>query len=122
MHLHSPYSHDACDGKPRDAGGAPCLADLRAALCTTRVDFAALTDHDASMADEDFPTLFSMRGADQAVRNGAGEQIASRMTCDGGHVVTLTVGGENALMPIMLDLPAVHGLDPASPRRRSGPA
>ncbi len=106
VHLHSPYSHDACDGQPRDAGGAPneaCLADLRAALCATRVDFAALTDHDDSMADEDFPALFGMRGADQAVRNGAGEPIASRMTCDGGHAVTFTVGAENQLMPIMLD-------------------
>ncbi len=106
VHLHSPYSHDACDGQPRDAAGAPnepCLADLRDALCRTRVDFAALTDHDASMADEDFPTLFSMRGGDQPVRNGTGEQIASRMTCADGHVVTFTVGGENELMPIMLD-------------------
>jgi hypothetical protein len=106
VHLHSPYSHDACDGQPRDAAGAPnepCLADLRAALCTTRVDFAALTDHDDSMADEDFPTLFSMRGADRAVLNGGGEQIASQMTCEDGHVVTFTIGGENKLMPIMLD-------------------
>lgn len=106
VHLHSPYSHDACDGDPRDAAGRPnepCLADLRAALCATRIDFAALTDHDDSMADEDFPTLFSMRGGDTAVRNGAGEQIASRMTCDDGHVVTFTAGGENALMPIMLE-------------------
>ncbi len=106
VHLHSPYSHDACDGNPRDASGAPnepCLADLRAALCTTRIDFAALTDHDASMADEDFTTLFSMRGTDQAVRNAAGEQIASRIACADGHEVMVTIGGENDLMPIMLD-------------------
>ncbi len=106
VHLHSPYSHDACDGDPRDASGTPnepCLADLRAALCTTRIDFAALTDHDASMADEDFLTLFSMRGTDQAVRNAAGEQIASRILCADGHEVLVSVGGENDLMPIMLD-------------------
>ena len=106
VHLHSPYSHDACDGRPRDAGGAPnepCLADLRAALCATHIDFAALTDHDDTMADEDFATLFSMRGGDQPVTNGGGEQIASRMTCEDGHVVTFTIGGENSLMPIMLE-------------------
>lgn len=105
VHLHSPYSHDACDGEPRDAAGVPdemCLQDLRAALCTTRMDFAALTDHDASMADEEFATLFSMRGTDQPVMRGA-DQIASRMHCDDGHQVTITVGGENDLMPIMLD-------------------
>lgn len=106
VHLHSPYSHDACDGNPRDASGVPnepCLEDLRRALCTTRVDFAALTDHDASMADESFPTLFSMRGTDAPVMNAQNEQIASRMTCDDGHQVVFTVGGENELMPVMLD-------------------
>lgn len=104
VHLHSPYSHDACDGMPRP-GGVPdesCLADLRAALCTTRIDFANLTDHDASMADEDFAKLFSMRGTDQAVMRGA-DQIASRISCEDGHQVLVTVGGENDLMPLMLD-------------------
>ncbi len=106
VHLHSPYSHDACDGDPRDASGAvnePCLADLRVALCTTHIDFAALTDHDASMADEEFGALFSMRDNDVAVRNAANEQIASKILCDDGHEVQVTVGGENTLMPIMLD-------------------
>lgn len=105
VHLHSPYSHDACDNAPRDANGAPnepCLNDLRTALCIDRIDFANLTDHDASMADEEFTTLFNMRGTDQPVMNAAGDQIASRMTCDDGHQVLWTVGGENDLMPIML--------------------
>ncbi|HLL23694.1 MAG TPA: hypothetical protein VK427_16260 [Kofleriaceae bacterium] len=100
VHLHSPYSHDACDGKPRDANGTPderCLQDLRAAMCTTRIDFAALTDHDDSMADEDFATLLSMRGTDERVGS------ASRIRCANGHEVLVTVGSENDLMPIMLD-------------------
>ncbi len=104
VHLHSPYSHDACDGMPRP-GGLPdeqCLADLRAALCLERIDFANLTDHDGSMADEDFTKLFSMRGSDQPVMRGA-DQIASRILCDDGHQVLVTIGGENDLMPIMLD-------------------
>lgn len=105
VHLHSPYSHDACDGMPRDASGTPnepCLEHLRAALCKTHIDFANLTDHDDSMADEQFSTLFSMRGTDQAVMVN-GEQIASKITCDDGHQVLVTVGTENNLMPIMLD-------------------
>lgn len=105
VHLHSPYSHDACDGEPRPGGvvDEACLGDLRAALCTTRIDYAALTDHDATMADEDFQTLFSMRGDDAPVRDGAGAQIASQIACPDGHRVLVTVGGENELMPIMLD-------------------
>ena len=105
VHLHSPYSHDACDGEPRDRDGVPnepCLASLRAALCATRIDYANLTDHDDSMASEEFPTLFSMRGADVPVMRD-GRQVASRIQCDDGHQVTVTVGGENTLMPIMLD-------------------
>jgi len=106
VHLHSPYSHDACDNMPRDASGVPnepCLQDLRAALCAERIDYAALTDHDASMADEDFPTLFNMRGTDQPVLGVSGTQVASRILCDDGHQVLVTVGGENDLMPVMLD-------------------
>jgi hypothetical protein len=106
VHLHSPYSHDACDGMPRDAAGVPnepCLQSLRAALCTERIDFAALTDHDDSMADEELATLFNMRSGDQAVTDASGQQIASRITCDDGHQVLITVGSENNVMPIMLD-------------------
>ena len=105
IHLHSPYSHDACDGDPRP-GGAPdeeCLAHLRAALCTTRQDFAALSDHDDSMADESFETLFLRRGADELVLGAGGAPIASRLACPDGHRVLITVGGENPIMPIMLD-------------------
>ncbi len=106
VHLHSPYSHDACDNMPRAADGTPnepCLQDLRTALCVDKIDFAALTDHDASMADEDFPTLFNMRAGDVAVLDPAtGDQIASRQTCDDGHQVLWSVGGENDLMPVML--------------------
>jgi len=106
VHLHSPYSHDACDNAPRDVSGVPnepCLTDLRTALCTDHIDFAALTDHDDSMADEEFPTLFNMRGSDQPVLNAGGQQIASRMFCDNGHEVIWSVGGENDVMPVMLD-------------------
>lgn len=105
IHLHSPYSHDACDGMPRPGGvpNEPCLQSLRAALCTTRIDYAALTDHDDSMADEEFLSLFHTRPGDAPVLDGSGAQIASRITCDNGHEVLLTVGGENDLMPIMLN-------------------
>ena len=107
VHLHSPYSHDACDNQPRDeetlAVDEDCLADLRAALCANRMDYAALTDHDDSMADEDFATLFATRGDDELVTGDGDALLASRLACDDGRKVLLAVGGENALMPIMLD-------------------
>src|SRR5690349_9961543 len=82
IHLHSPYSHDACDGMPQPGGAPnePCLEHMRAALCTTKIDFAALTDHDDSMADHEWAELFNMRGTDEKVMNAAGDQIASRIT------------------------------------------
>ncbi len=106
IHLHSPFSHDACDGMPRAADGTPnepCLQSLRNALCTTRIDYAALTDHDDSMADEAYAALFHPRMGDEPVLDGNGTQVASRIHCDNGHQVLVTVGGENELMPIMLD-------------------
>ena len=106
VHLHSPYSHDACDGMPRDAGGAPnepCLRHLRAALCTTQIDFAALTDHDDSMADEECADAVQ-----HARQRSAGDERGRRSDRVADHVrrrpqVLVTVGGENELMPIMLD-------------------
>jgi hypothetical protein len=110
IHLHSPYSHDACDGRPRDsltgAVDESCLADLRAALCATRVDYASLTDHDATMADEAFGDLFLRRADDDLIADAAGDSIASRMRCGpepDDHEVLFFVGGENDLMPINLD-------------------
>jgi hypothetical protein len=107
VHLHSPYSHDACDGDPRDDTGAireDCLASLRRGLCTTAMDFAALTDHDDSMADVEWgPALFLARGADELVYGDGGAPIASRLRCDDGHTLLVFVGGESDLMPLMLD-------------------
>jgi hypothetical protein len=108
IHLHSPYSHDACDGEPRAADGTvneECLQHLRDGLCATRMDYAALTDHDDSMADEPWGgELFLSRDGDVLVPSEVdGLPIASRMACPDGHEVLLGVGGENDLMPIFLD-------------------
>ncbi len=110
IHLHSPYSHDACDGRPRALDGTvdeQCLLDLRAALCRTRIDFAALTDHDDSMADEPWgPELFLFRSGDELVPAADGTPIASRLRCPddaGDHETLIFVGGENDLMPVLLD-------------------
>ena len=116
IHLHSVYSHDACDGKPQVAGGpnAPCLANLRRGLCATRQDFAFLTDHATLMADTPFPDLFLPDAAagDEA-EHATGDPspdvdvVGGRLRCDdsvaAGHRVHVAVGGENELMPVALE-------------------
>jgi hypothetical protein len=98
-HLHSPWSHDACDGEPLP-DGAPdesCLDDLRDGLCATRVDVAYLTDHPAHAAAQPYDALFHPRDGDQ--RDGS----ASVITCADGHTVRWMVGTEDELMPLGLD-------------------
>lgn len=121
IHLHSPYSHDACDSQPRRDGDTgpireDCLAAMRRGLCESRQDFAVLTDHDDSMADEEFPDLLVPRESDELVTDAEGAPVASRLRCPDGHEVLLYVGAENAFMPIFLerhvagDVPARHAI------------
>ena len=115
IHLHSVFSHDACDGKPQPDGtpNAPCLANLRRGLCATRQDFALLTDHATLMADNRFADLFLTDGTagDTAERAAADpdpqvDVVGSRLRCADdiapGHRVHIAVGGENELMPVLL--------------------
>jgi len=81
--------------KTTNVPNEPCLQDLRAALCTTRIDFAALTDHDGSMADEEFTTLFSMRGSDSSrPQRGETSRSGRGSLCADGHRCWVSVGGE----------------------------
>lgn len=101
IHLHSPYSHDACDGDGRNETtgelNEDCLADLRRGLCMTRVDYAVLTEHDSYGAYDEFENLLLARGDDVLL------DTTNRMTCDNGHQVLFYTGEENDLMPIMTD-------------------
>jgi hypothetical protein len=108
IHLHSVYSHDACDNDPRPGGkgNAPCAQHLRQGLCQTRQDFALLTDHATHMVEAPFADLLLREPGDDAVAED-GELTASRLRCDEGsgapgHKVLLAPGGENALMPVAL--------------------
>lgn len=111
IHLHSVYSHDACDGNPQPGGqpNAPCLRSLRRGLCMSGQDFAMLTDHATHMGEADWDKLFLTDPSlsDETIREGA-DLVGGRMRCldDAGkpqdqHVV-ITVGGENDLMPVGL--------------------
>ncbi|MDP2304903.1 MAG: hypothetical protein Q8P18_02625 [Pseudomonadota bacterium] len=102
IHLHSPYSHDACDGDPMP-GGVPdeeCLSHLRRGLCTNAMDFAMITDHPAHAAEQEFADTLLSREGDEVV-----DGLANRILCDDGHRVLTLPGIEDALMPIGLDGP-----------------
>ena len=104
VHLHSPWSHDACDGEPLPNGlpDEDCLQDLRGGLCDTRVDMAFLTDHPAHAAYQPYDDLFHHRDGDEWV-DVDGKHRANRIHCESGHVVTWVPGIEDELMPVGLD-------------------
>ncbi|MDG1483075.1 MAG: hypothetical protein P8R54_26035 [Myxococcota bacterium] len=103
IHLHSPYSHDACDGEPLIDGApnAPCLADLRAGLCATAMDFAYVTDHPTHAAAQTYSDLLFIQGDDVPVEQD-GEVVAKRMFCESGHSTLWMPGIEDELMPVGL--------------------
>lgn len=96
IHLHSPISHDACDGHTME--DAPCFADLRAGLCNDAVDAAFFTDHPSAAAEKTYEELFNLQEGDEVV-----DGLGSRMTCETGHQVLSMPGIEDELMPVGLD-------------------
>jgi hypothetical protein len=85
-------------------GGSPdpdCLADLRAALCETAMDFAYLTDHPTHAADQPYADLFHGQPGDTPVRSG-GVQVGSRIPCLDDRSVLWMPGIEDTLMPVGL--------------------
>ncbi len=99
IHLHSHYSHDACDGEPMP-GGVPdeaCLGDLRQGLCETAMDYAFITDHPSHAAYQSFEDLLLVRDGDQVI-----DGVANSMACPDGHRVLLMPGIEDELMPVGL--------------------
>jgi hypothetical protein len=131
VHLHSPLSHDACDGMGFVTGTGlndpACLADFRAAACTLRMDALMVTDHATHLSEVSFEDAFWMNAAmgDEAVRDASGAMIAMRMACPDGRRVLVTVGSENAMMPVGLlhhpgtstdpaAINALYGMDGAS--------
>lgn len=112
LHLHSPYSHDACDGAGL-MNGAPnpgCLTDLRTALCGSGHHFALLTDHPAHMQEYPFEQvlLYNAKAGDELVVDG--DTTYNRMRCADDHRVLLAAGYESThTLPLGLH----HHVDPS---------
>lgn len=114
VHLHSPLSHDACDGEGWVDGAladAECLAHLRDAACTLRMDALFLTDHAPHVDEVPFEAgLWANGPTDEVVRDAGGAAVAARWGCPDGRRVLVTVGSENDLMPVGLTR---HPVDPS---------
>ncbi|MBL8916514.1 MAG: hypothetical protein JNM17_37790 [Archangium sp.] len=107
IHVHSIYSHDACDGAPHDLNGVynqPCLADFRLGACASQDDFFFLTDHGDSFRDNEFPDvlLFDQSKGDVLVERG-GRATANRLMCPSGSTTLIMAGTETGAMPVGLE-------------------
>lgn len=115
FHLHSPFSHDACDNAGWVDGvlDTACRDDLRAALCTLRFDAAFLTDHPDYGDRQPFEALFHPAPGDSLVRDGE-RLLRSEIACEDGHTLRWMAGFEDFLMPVGL-----HGHVDADPAVRN---
>jgi hypothetical protein len=106
VHLHSPLSHDACDGEGWIDGALAdeaCLSHLRSAACVLHMNTLWLTDHAPHVEEPSFEALhWATRAGDDLVRGTSGAVIAAHWGCDDGHRVLVMVGSENELMPVGL--------------------
>ena len=112
IHLHNIYSHDACDGKPRNDDSSPnevCHQQFRTALCTDHIDFAMMTDHYTFMAETDnFDDLYMPRTGDTWELEGTAHS-ANVVTCPDAHEVRIMVGLEGEASPVGIIRHPVEG-------------
>jgi hypothetical protein len=115
VHLHSPYSHDACDnnGLPGGVVNEQCYQDLRYAMCELHLDFANVTDHPAHMDEYEFGDLLLPRDGDVLEDGPFGVPVVNHVSCDNGATPKMTVGFEDELMPYGM----VQHLAPDQPTR-----
>jgi hypothetical protein len=108
IHAHSYYSHDACDGAPRNENGnydQTCFDDFRRGLCEVGHDFVFLTDHRESFDENEFPDVLLYREdlGDTLVDHGEGPS-ANRLSCPSGPAPLVMAGAETTpMMPVGLE-------------------
>jgi hypothetical protein len=105
IHLHSIYSHDACDKEPFIDGkpNEQCLYQLREAICYTNQQFVMMSDHPDSFAYHEFPyvLLYDRQRGDELIRRD-GMPVANIINCGNGNRTIITAGAEGGLMPLGL--------------------
>jgi hypothetical protein len=102
IHAHCIYSHDGCDGHSIENGNPEedCVLQLRDAICKLNMDAVFMTDHAASLADEeDFSKLYYPREGDSVIEED-GKQTGNLVKCQNGAKPIIMVGSENEIMPI----------------------
>jgi len=108
IHAHSVYSHDACDGEPRDEQSGdinePCLQDLREGICRSAHNFVMLTDHSDSFRETPYPDvlLHLPEQGDELVERG-GHAVANWVGCGNDQRALVMAGTETATMPVGLE-------------------
>lgn len=116
VHSHSPLSHDACDGAGFADGvllDEPCLAHMRAAVCSLHLDVLNLTDHPTHVDEVTHEAKFWEQPGDTELRTADGDLAAVNWACGDGSSVIITVGTEDRLMPVGLVRHPGASTDPA---------
>ena len=106
IHLHSVYSHDACDNFPF-INGHPnwiCFDQLRESFCATNQQYIMLTDHAEPFSYHEYPgvLLYMEDRGDELIYMGE-EPIGNLIHCEDGNDVILMAGNENRLMPVGME-------------------
>lgn len=103
IHIHSNFSHDACDNKPFKDGkpNELCYKDFLASFCDLNTDIVFVTEHADSMANFPFEDIWHSQAGDTPIME-EGQQTGVIRTCGNGHRVHFYLGAENNLMPIGL--------------------
>jgi hypothetical protein len=109
VHLHSAFSHDACDEMGLDDLGKPnqsCVDRMKAALCKERIDVAFMTDHPSFLRDQSYTDLLYVDelAGDALVLGDSGAPRGAIFPCPNSeHQVFLVPGFEGThTMPIGL--------------------
>lgn len=111
VHIHSAYSHDACDGEIDETGVAnpTCLNQFREALCAALLDVAFVTDHPAHMREYPFEKLLGHRPElGDKLLGPPGSPYGNLVQCPAvgnvpAHTLVSTVGYEGThVMPVGL--------------------
>ncbi|TNF37361.1 MAG: hypothetical protein EP329_03335 [Deltaproteobacteria bacterium] len=90
IHLHSAYSHDACDDEGLDDNGTPnwpCIRRMKASLCKEHIGVAFMTDHPSHMNEQPFEDLLYAEEdkGDELLTDDAGVAWGVRFACPDGQ-------------------------------------